>query len=122
MNLLTAMLRGRTTADQLVDKISRLFQSNGTFLDSLQIYAKLPSLKVWGTGSEIAPEGDGRRSEADLEVLTSLGLLERVDIHRQVDRKEIDLISLHYYRLTYLAIDFLEAVGTGKRLDQTSTM
>jgi hypothetical protein len=112
---LTNMLRGRTTVDKLAEKIHALFQSNGTFLDSLQIYARLPSLEAWSSGSETRPEGDSWRSETDLEVLASLGLLERVDIHREVGRKKIDLISLHYYRITYLAADFLEAVGPRER-------
>jgi hypothetical protein len=120
MNELTAMLRGRTTVDKLSEKITVLFQSNGTFLSSLQIYARRPSLEAWSSGSEKTPEGDSWRSETDLEVLASLGLLERVDIHREVGRKEIDLISLHYYRMTYLAIDILEAVGTGERPNQMS--
>jgi len=47
--------------------------------------------------------------ESDLEVLASLGLLERVDIHREAKKGDVDFISIHYYRMTYLADDLLNA-------------
>lgn len=109
MNALNGMLRGRTTTGEIGDKIAALFSGNGSYLTCLQIYDRPPSegIRIW---TEKLREGESQLPEADLEVLASLGLLERVDIHREVERKKFDLISLHYYRMTYLADDFLEAV------------
>jgi hypothetical protein len=106
MNEITAMLRGRTTAEKLGDDIRAVFRRNGTYLDSLNIYTGQPSGGVWSWSEE---EGE-RVPETDLEILASLGLLERVAIHREVGRKSIEAISLHYYRTTLLAADFLNAV------------
>src|ERR1700722_5328756 len=109
MNELTAMLRGRTTAEKLGDNIRAVFRRNGTYLDSVNIYEGAPQDGVWSWSEEGLEEGQ-MVPETDLEILASLGLLERVVIHREVSRKSIQAIQLHYYRTTLLAADFLEAV------------
>jgi hypothetical protein len=105
-NLLTEIVKPKNcSAQDVADKVLPKFGYAGVYLTDLLIYT-VPD------GDQLAwhEEGIGIGSEIpadDLEVLMSLGLLQRVDIHRQVKNRKFDLITLHYYRMTDLAEDLL---------------
>jgi hypothetical protein len=107
MNQLSAMLRLRPTVSELSDNIRAMFRAAGTYLDSLNIYGGPPDHHVWTDTEENL---QGLVPETDLEILASLGLLERVGIHREVEGGQIEALSLQYYRTTLLAEDFLNVV------------
>jgi len=53
--------------------------------------------------------------EGDLQILASLGLSQKVDIHRQVNKEPIRDISVHYFYILDMGCRFLDAVSVGRR-------
>jgi Abortive infection alpha len=105
---LTDELANQPGPEELGDKIDELFKAGGVHLALCFVFA--PGLehgfRTWS--SEI----DGRTErevEIDLEVLASLGLLQRESV-REVGVGQIENVSISYYCVTSFAQDFLDVV------------
>jgi hypothetical protein len=98
------------SAKELGDTLYELVDHNGSYL----LYCQISEPRQGGQLLEwYEPRFENKGPmllETDLEILASLGLLERVNIYRDIGQPHIDSVAIAYYHTTFLADDFLAAV------------
>ncbi len=110
VKLLNQELDNQPSPEGLGEKIAATFRQRGASLAGCHISTSAPD-GSWEWTMEDCPEGRSPMDvETDMEVLVSLGLLQRVNITREVEQAELWYVSITYYYTTYLADYFLDVV------------
>jgi hypothetical protein len=113
-NRLTELLRERSvSSDALYDGLEDQFALPGVALCDIIV---IESDKRKYYSLPIVENDFGHADKQfDLQILASVGLLTKVDIHREVRDRRVKSVSIHYYCVTDLGCDFLRAVTNNRR-------